>query len=376
MVDLPAPVDLAAPFLVELRLRSGKVQYVRVPAQESPCPYAVRSTLLDLLPYASGSEGSLVELHRALVRTLERCARERRVVADWWIGEAPASPEVSVIVPLFGELDLLESQLTEFAKDAEWRARAELIYVLDEPDRTQHLERLSRELHAIYGVPARFIALAENGGFGAATNEGARHARGELLVLLNSDVVPDEPGWIGASVDAFRAQPGIGVLGPKLLYEDGSLQHAGIFFAPNRVRIHDGSGRPVDIDIWKNHQFYKGYPGTLPEANIARDVPAVSAACMMTPRALFHELGGLDESYVLGDCEDSDYCLRVAERGLRVRYEPRFALYHLEGQSYPDRSRRLVSVFNNWQQDRRWRAAMTARMTAFERATAGTGGPP
>src|SRR4029453_254268 len=137
-------------------------------------------------------------------------------------------------------------------------------------------------LHALYGLPFVVLTLSRNAGYAAANNIAAEQARGRLLLLLNSDVIPSEPGWLGRMRRFFDATPQIGALGPKLLFEDDSIQHAGMYFERDPI-----------TSWWHNLHFYKGYDRALPAANVSRPVPAVTGACMMTESALFQKLGGL-----------------------------------------------------------------------------------
>ena len=337
----------------------GPCEVERIP------PFTGKARLLEMFPSLCANPASLEVLEQAMSRTLRECARARRVAASWSFGPAPTDPTLSIVVPLYGALDVLESQIAEFCADTDLCHEVELIYVLDDPSRTEELRHLSQHLWHLYQVPCRFLALADNSGFGGATNEGVRHATGEFVLLLNSDVVPARPGWSGALVEALRGRPEAGLLAPKLLFEDGSLQHAGLYFAPSRLRVGNHQDAPCDVDVWKNHQYFKGFPRAFAPADQPRRVPAVSAACLLLRRALFDELGGFDETYVHGDCEDTDLCLRVAARGLEIWYEPDVELYHLEAQSYPDHLRHAVTGYNNWLQDRRWHDAMVERMSAF-----------
>ena len=91
------------------------------------------------------------------------------------------------------------------------------------------------------------------------------------------------------------------------------------------------------------------------------------------PRALFDELGGFDESYVIGDYEDSDLCLKVRRAGFGIVYAPSVALYHLERQSISrsvDYTRGAASQHNAWLQTRRWDAQIEALMLAFATSVA------
>jgi len=186
----------------------------------------------------------------------------------------------------------------------------------------------------------RVIRNDVNRGYSGANNQGAAAARGEFLVLLNNDIVA-HPGWLAAMLACAR-DPGVGAVGAKLLFPDGTLQHAGVWTTAYRF---GSSG------FGASHRFYR-YPSEYPPANertAALDV--VTGACLVTPRALFAELGGLDEGFWNGN-EDVDYCFRVVERGLRVVYEPKAVLTHFESQSGPQRYRK---VSHNIQRlTRRW----------------------
>jgi GT2 family glycosyltransferase len=114
-------------------------------------------------------------------------------------------------------------------------------------------------------------------------------------------------------------------------------------------------------------------PGSYAPANVERPVPGVTGACIVMPRELFDELGGFDESYVIGDYEDSDLCLKIRRAGFGIVYAPGVELYHLERQSISrsvDYTRGAASQHNAWLQTRRWDAQIEALMLAFETSAA------
>jgi GT2 family glycosyltransferase len=113
----------------------------------------------------------------------------------------------------------------------------------------------------------------------------------------------------------------IGAVGPKLLFEDGSIQHAGMFFG------RDHLGR------WLNQHYHKGMPRDYAPSCVERVVPAVTGACLVTTRNLFEAVGGFTEDYVIGDYEDSDLCLKITMTDRRIAYIPDVELYHLERKS-------------------------------------------
>ena len=99
------------------------------------------------------------------------------------------------MIPLYKRVDLIEEQLAQFVLDP-YLSRQDIVYVLDSPeDEDQLLESASR-LHPLYEVPFRVAILKRNSGFANANNAGAQIARADLLLLMNSDVLPDRPGWL------------------------------------------------------------------------------------------------------------------------------------------------------------------------------------
>jgi GT2 family glycosyltransferase len=235
-------------------------------------------------------------------------------------GHAPARPAVSIVVPLYKVLDFLRFQLAAFATDPAM-AEVDLIYVLDSPEQRTELEHLLHGLHALYGLPLRLAVLSGNYGFAAASNAGAGLATAPAVLFLNSDVIPDRPGWLRTLQAALEGEGGLAAVGPKLLFDDDSLQHAGMYFA------RDLSAK------WYNAHYFKGLPRNFAAAATARSVPAVTGACLLTQRALIERLGGFSEDYIIGDYEDSDLCLRLREAGHEIGYVPGAELYHLERQS-------------------------------------------
>jgi GT2 family glycosyltransferase len=289
-------------------------------------------------------EERLMEAHvRPAIERLQRQVAdevELRTVTQF--GDAPAAPDVSLVIPLYKRIDLIEEQLAQFVLDP-YLARQDIVYVLDSPEDEDALLELSSRLHPLYRVPFRVAVLRRNAGFANANNAGAGIARGRLLLLLNSDVLPDRPGWLERMVAFYESGEQMGAVGPKLLYEDGSIQHAGIHF-------HRGEGQTV----WQDAHYYKGLHRDFPAANVTRVVPVVSGACMMIARELYESMGGLHGGYVQGDYEDADICLRMMEAGLRNWYLPDAELYHLEALSYSPSLRMPANRYNAWLHTRTW----------------------
>ena len=123
--------------------------------------------------------------------------------------------------------------------------------------------------------------------------------------------------------------------------------------------------RRVQSTFWVNDHYFKGLHREFPAASLSRTVPGVTGACMMVDRTVFDQAGGFSGSFVRGDFEDSDFCLRLIERGLENWYYADVALYHLEGQSYEAPLRIQASRYNAWLQSHVWGHRIEALMARF-----------
>lgn len=340
-LQMSKPSRLGVGWLAELRGPSGSgIAWPLAPAGD---PAAATDLILREVnwPRPNLEELRVDHAYPALQRNLRHLRQLIRITDAVQHGQAPEDPDVSIVVPLYERVDLVEHQVAQFWEDPDFQT-AELVYVLDDPKLAEQLQQVAGELHALYGLPFVVLTLSRNAGYAAANNIAAEQARGRLLLLLNSDVIPAEPGWLGRMRRFFDATPQIGALGPKLLFEDDSIQHAGMYFERDPI-----------TSWWHNLHFYKGYDRALPAANVSRPVPAVTGACMMTESALFQKLGGLSEDYIRGGYEDSDLCLRLREEGRENWYLADVELYHLEAQSFPIPLRNTTS-YNSWLQTHLW----------------------
>ena len=340
--ELGTPSLLPAGWLLEMEEADGTAVQFPIPATARD-PEVVRNTVLDDPARQRVLDEQMMadNVRPALTRLQQRLEETVSVRTVNQYGAPPESPEISIVVPIYQHVEHLEMQMAEFGNDPQLKA-ADLVYVLDSPEQADALDYKASQLIAMYEVPFRTVVLDRNVGFAGANNAGLALARGRLLLLLNSDVVPAAPGWLQVMRDFYDANPGIGALGPKLLYEDDSIQHAGMCFH-----------QPPGSSEWLDAHYFKGMHRTLPAANVARPVPAVSGACMMISTELYrrHPLRGL---YVRGDYEDFDICMRLLEAGHENWYLPEAELYHLEGQSYTSVMRIPANRYNMWLHTHLW----------------------
>jgi GT2 family glycosyltransferase len=304
-----------------LRLKSG-AYHALVPTLQPADPVEARAAALRAVPPQHVDDALLSQVLAPIIANLHDQARGRigRPTVRR-IGTPVSRPKASVIVPLYRALDFLRFQIAAFATDPWFRSNAELIYVLDSPEQAQEVEHLMSGLHLVYGLPMILAVMERNGGYARANNVGVSLARGDILALVNSDIIPTSAGWLEALAGRLNGRRRVGAVGPKLLFEDGSIQHAGMYFSK------DHRGR------WLNQHFYKGMPRDYAPACWERLVPAVTGACLVTPRSVFESVDGFTEDYVVGDYEDSDLCLKITMADRKIAYGPDVELYHLERKS-------------------------------------------
>ena len=189
----------------------------------------------------------------------------------------------------------------------------DIIVVVDEATPEHALQEI------IQAAPGRvrIVPFDRPFNFAEKVNLGAAHTTADYLLLLNDDTEPSNPHLIETLLSYFTDET-VGLVGPKLLYEDGSIQSAGHFF------------NPVPYDT------YRGFPGNCAGAynmlTVAREVSSVIAACALTPRKVFVEVGGLSAQFP-GDYNDIDFALKMQLLGKRVIYTPHTDCFHFESKT-------------------------------------------
>ena len=222
---------------------------------------------------------------------------------------------VSIIIPTKERLDLLRAciQSLDLIKDS----RFEVIIVdngASHPDMLAYLTTISQ--NDTVRVLRRDIPF----NFSQLCNDGARLATHPLLLFLNDDIEALDGSWLGA-MQGFAAREDVGVIGARLLYPSGTLQHGGI--ASNLIPGPGHPWRNISRDIWQ----------TSPLLAEAGEVDAVTGACLMVRKAVFEAIDGFDADAFAVTLNDVDLCLRIRERGLKVVYVPQATLLHKEGQT-------------------------------------------
>lgn len=236
----------------------------------------------------------------------------------------PAVAAVSIIIPLFNRIDLTKQCLEGLAQTVGDTIPHEIILV--DNGSTDGTAEYLRSV----GNRVSVISNSSNQGFAKACNQGARAASGRYLLFLNNDTVP-QPGWLEPLVQVLEDDPAVAAVGSKLLYPDGTIQHAGVVLVDNRA----GNDPLCGEHIWR------GRPADLPEANRPYRYQALTAACLLVRRTAFEAVQGFDEGYWNG-YEDVDLCFKLGRKGWQLVYQPQSVVIHYESKSGPERFSRVA----------------------------------
>jgi GT2 family glycosyltransferase len=181
--------------------------------------------------------------------------------------------------------------------------------------------------------------------FVRTVNETVRRASGEIILFLDSDMLVIEPGWLKEMV-LLAKQPGIGAIGAKIRAAGGKTWLGGMFLGLDQI------AGPV-------HGNSAAAPGYFGKLMLTQDVSCVSAACMAVPRTLFESAGGFDESNLVLNFNDVDFCLRLRRGGYRVMWTPYARLHHRRSkkpvgrgnEERNEREREIVFMRERWGQN-------------------------
>jgi len=227
------------------------------------------------------------------------------VAASIKLPPAPEAPAVTILIPAYNHLVTTLECLASIAMHTDANGPSFEVLVANDGSSDETADVLARVAHL------RVVNQPENLGFLRNCNTAAQQARGRLLVLLNNDVQVTA-GWLSALVECLESSPGIGAVGPRIVYPSGWLQEAG-----TRLR-RDGSSEMIGLNDLPD----------LPRYGFNRDVDYCSGACLLLRNADFRRLGGFDERFAPAYCEDSDLCMRLRAEGKRIVYCAQATVVH------------------------------------------------
>ncbi|MBK1784461.1 glycosyltransferase [Prauserella cavernicola] len=217
-------------------------------------------------------------------------------------------PVVSVVVPIYGNWEYTRRCLESI--EVHLPITPLEVIVVDDASPDDTADRVAQ----CAGV--RLVRAPRNLGFIGASNLGAEHARGELIMFLNNDTEA-RPGWLDKLVQTFDDDALVGLAGSRLVYPDGRLQESG------GIVWRDGSG-------WN---YGRGGNPDDPRHRTMRDVDYCSGAALLVRRDLFERIGGFDTRYAPAYYEDTDLAFAVRDAGYRTVVQPESVIVHHEGVS-------------------------------------------
>ena len=221
-------------------------------------------------------------------------------------------PLVSIIIPNKDAADTLRTCIESIFEKSTYK-NFEII-IVENNSTTDEIFSYYKELEE----NDRIRIIKYDGGFNysAINNFAVKHAIGEYLLFLNSDTSVITPDWMEQMLgNAQRSD--VGAVGCRLLYPDNTIQHAGIIIGLGGIAGHAFKNMPA------------ARTGYMHRASTQMDVSAVTAACMMMPKAVFDEVGGFEEKLTVA-FNDVDLCLRVRQKGYLIIYDAYVELYHYE----------------------------------------------
>lgn len=273
---------------------------------------------------------AVVEPHADILGArVEGAVRVRRPVED--------GVTACVIVPTRDALDMLRPCLDSLmAHRPDNRTRMEILVVdhaSEDPETLAYLDGLKAS------GDIRVMPYEGEFNWALMNNLAAQTTEADVLVFLNNDTVVVSPDWLD-ELASQALRPEVGAVGARLIYEDGTIQHAGFVTreADYMFLVHEGVGRPGSD---------AGYMG---RHSLLRAVSLVTGACLAVGRETFRRLSGFDSANFPVEANDADFCLRARSEGLKVIYDPYVTLFHYEsktrGFSFTGERRRVAEAAN------------------------------
>ena len=236
---------------------------------------------------------------------------------DWKIARELS---VTIIIPYREHIDMTRDCLEAIWAHTEYVNYQ--IVLVDNWSVSDEALKFAAEMNGRDGISV--MRIEEEFNFSRLNNLAVAGGGGELLLFMNNDVIVSDPAWLGTMVGEMLADPLVAIVGNKLLYPSGLVQHGGVILGVGGVADHAHKGLAGDD------------PGYIARAICAQEMSAVTAACMLCRRTVFEAVGGFDERELQVAFNDVDLCLRVGRAGFRIIWTPNSVAEHRESLSRGD----------------------------------------
>lgn len=231
----------------------------------------------------------------------------------WQIGHSVSEPSISVIIPLYGTLELLETQVQRFAWDQAFHRRVELIYIIADPYLLEKFQSCIIQFNQKYGISCHWQYCHVSLSFSEACNLGVSIARGNYFVFVNSDVYPTNPGWVERLVNCLDTNEEVGLVGCKLQCPNSTIQYCGVNLRYNAVLRVSEFHNQTDCCFQNNELKIVDY---------------IIGACIAIRKHDFTRLNGFSTEYIIGNSEDIDLCEKLKKINKKVCYLPGVIMIH------------------------------------------------
>ncbi|WXL27295.1 glycosyltransferase [Ectopseudomonas mendocina] len=224
-----------------------------------------------------------------------------------------SKPLVSIIIPTKDQLPMVQrcvESLLELTRYQNYE-----VIIVDNNSETPEAREWLQGIIGLNEPKLRVLRYPHPFNYSAINNMAAREARGEYLVLLNNDTAIIDGGWLDELLNHAQ-RPEVGIVGAKLLYPDGRIQHAGVVLGLRGPADHPFIGSPADA------------PGYMQRMQVVQNYTAVTAACLMIRREVYEQVGGLDEEVFKVSYNDVDLCLKSRQAGYLTVWTPFAQLLH------------------------------------------------
>lgn len=236
---------------------------------------------------------------------------------DWQITKEPS---VVVIIPYWEHIGMTRACVEALQRNTTYTNYR--IMLVDNWSTSDEALAFAEEMRRTERVSV--LRVEEPFNYSRLNNLAVAASDSELLLFMNNDVFVSEPGWLRCMVGEMLADTSVGIVGNKLLYPNGRVQHGGVILGVGGVADHAYRGLPADE------------PGYMARAICAQELSAVTAACMLCRRDVFTAVGGFDEVDLQVAFNDVDLCLKVRQQGYRIIWTPSSVAEHRESLSRGD----------------------------------------
>ncbi|MBE0492289.1 MAG: glycosyltransferase [Sulfurospirillum sp.] len=222
-----------------------------------------------------------------------------------------STPLVSIIIPTKNQVHFLRPCIETFLEKTAYK-NYEIIIVDNHSDEASAIEYLA-SLQKYENI--HVIAYNKPFNYSEANNIGAQYAKGEFLLLLNNDTEILHENWLDVLL-SYGQRNDIGIVGPRLIYPNQTIQHAGVIVGLSNCADHQFTGS----DLYD--------PGYMSRLQIDQNLSAVTAAVMLIKRSIFDAVSGLDDTHYHVNFSDVDFCLKVVKAGYKILFTPHATLLH------------------------------------------------